>query len=153
MSISLGTWQNPLPSSNPYEPRWKRPAARVAVVVLPFLLLAALLTSPLVEIFASAAGQIQERSAQRAALEPFREKAKLWRVDYETAREGDYVEWCVDRPSTGYAYLEGRPSQPILLSNENLLDVGYPRGHCAMIVGQVEGRKPNGLAVRVIGQP
>lgn len=146
MSISLGTWQSQSPSN-------KKKLARGFLAAAGAFFAVQFLSGPFVDVCAQAWSGVEQRNAQLAALEPFREKAKLWRVDYETAREGDYVEWCVDRPSAGYAYLEGRPSQPLLLSNESVLDVGYPRGHCAMIVGQVEGRKPNGLSVRVIGQP
>ena len=60
-----------------------------------------------------------------------------------------------DHPASNYAYLAGRPSQPLVLSNGWAMRYTSPSsgGRCVQILGQVETRKPQGLGLRFIGYP
>lgn len=148
MSTSLGTSRSPSPSS-------KTVLARGFLAAAGAFAAFQVLAGPLVSAAAHVWYGLEQRRSERAALEPFIEKARLWRVDYETARAGDYVVWCVDHPSKGYAYLAGKPSQPLVLSNDWQMETNSPQqgGRCTMVVAQVEGRKPQGLVLRYLGRP
>lgn len=148
MSTSLETSRSPLPSN-------KAKLARAFLAAAGAFVAFQVLAEPLVSAAAHVWYGLEQRRSERAALEPMIEKARLWRVDYETAREGDYVVWCVDHPASGYSYLAGKPSQPLVLSNDWQMETNSPQqgGRCTDIVARVEGRKPQGVVLRFMGLP
>ena len=67
-----------------------------------------------------------------------------WLVS-DPAFAGKPVVWCVDHPDPGVSFLEGRPSQPLVWSNDSAVLRTGPKGHCSKMVAIVEGAGPEGL--------
>jgi hypothetical protein len=88
---------------------------------------------------------------QRAALKPWADEAKLWPMTYETAEPGKLVDWCIDHPTNGFSYLEGKPSRPILWDGEFLAPQTANR--CRRMLARVVAREPQGLRLRFLGLP
>jgi len=66
---------------------------------------------------------------------------------------GKPVVWCVDHPDPGVSFLEGRPSQPLVWSNDEAVLRTGPKGHCAKMLAVVEGAGPKGVQLRFRGLP
>ena len=66
---------------------------------------------------------------------------------------GKPVVWCVDHPDPGVSFLEGRPSQPLVWSNDEAVLRTGPKGHCARMLAVVEGAGPKGVQLRFLGLP
>lgn len=147
MSTSPETSQNRLPSNNPFEPAWRRKAARLALAVSPAVLLAVAVFSPVGDLIARKAAEAVQYREQRRALDPLIEQAKLWPVDYETAREGDYVIWRATNTSGASGFYAGKPMHPLVINNAPRY--GFQD---ADILAQVERRTPQGVVIRYIAR-
>lgn len=62
---------------------------------------------------------------------------------------GKPVLWCIDHVASGYSYLAGRPSQPILWDNEHAVPFNSPTtgGRCTKMLATIVGARPDGLAL------
>ena len=140
MSTNLGTWPRALLSNKARLAAARRVALGVAggVVLLGLLCFLSLHLA-----------DFKERRAADQAVAPIVAQAKLWPMTYETAEAGKPVIWCVDHPARGVAYLESRPSQPIVYSNDDAapLTFGNAGSHCATVVAVVDGRRPQGVVL------
>jgi hypothetical protein len=101
----------------------------------------------------------RSRRAERRAMAPQLALARRLALSYEAvaadpkAHAGEPVAWCVDHPGAGVAFLEGRPSQPLVWSNDAAVPVTGSKGRCAKVLAVVEGAGPDGVRLRFVGQP
>ncbi|MFA6002707.1 MAG: hypothetical protein WC881_01420 [Elusimicrobiota bacterium] len=115
----------------------------------------------LARFLGSRAGKVQERHQERIGMEPRIQEASSLNLTYEQisaqplAYGGKYVLWCVDHPSAGTSFLEGRPAQPLVWSNDEQLPINSVTsgGRCTRVLALVEGTGPAGVQLRFIGLP
>ena len=99
------------------------------------------------------------RHEERKVLSPQVELAYRLKLTYDQvmARPQDFIDkpvvWCVDHPDLGVSFLEGRPSQPLIWSNDPAVLRTGPKGHCSKMLASVEGAGPTGVRLRYIGLP
>ncbi|MCX5796465.1 MAG: hypothetical protein NTY77_13310 [Elusimicrobia bacterium] len=99
------------------------------------------------------------RHEEQKSLSP--QAALAYRLDltYEqvAAKPQDFVGkpvvWCVDHPDPNVSFLEGRPSQPLVWSNDEAVLRTGPKGHCTRMLAVVEGAGLQGVRLRFIGLP
>lgn len=106
------------------------------------------------------ASNFGERRSQIHMLRPLVERARREPVTYEqalaapTAFAGRPVVWCVDHPSTGASFLDGRPLSWVNDGDaEKNLPTNGPTtgGRCTTVVAVIEGAKTGKLALRYVG--
>ncbi|MBI5241114.1 MAG: hypothetical protein HY926_11625 [Elusimicrobia bacterium] len=111
------------------------------------------------EWFGGLARQLRLRHDEKSSLSAVVRDAQRLGITYDqvAAKPQDYagkpVHWCVDHPDPKVSFLEGRPSQPLVWSNDEAVLRTGPNGHCTMMLATVEGAGPEGVRLRLLGLP
>lgn len=154
MSISRGTSLSRLLSNN--ETVTIRVNARTAALVIAAasFALGVSVGAYLMPELSRLRDQVRQRRDRAAALSSLIEQAKLMPVSYDLATPGMVVDWCIDHPSKGFSFVAGRPSEPVLWTNEgDVPETIYTKGACRRTLARVVSREPLGLKLTFLGQP
>lgn len=99
---------------------------------------------------------VQERRREKEGFAPLLREAQTARATYETARPGQLVHWCIDHPSFGNTFVEGRVSDKLLWTNEAAAPITNSvtsGGRCRGMLARVVERRPEALVLEYLGQP